>query len=53
MHVQAFVAQRSVKRLNEGIISGLAWPGEVDGNAVVIGPEIDKMAGELGAIVSK
>ena len=26
MHVQAFVAQRPVKRPDEGIVRGLAWP---------------------------
>lgn len=53
MHVQAFVSQRPVKRLYEGIVGGLAWSGEVDPHAVVIGPEIDKMAGELSTIISK
>jgi hypothetical protein len=53
MDVQTFISQRPVKRLNESVARGFAWPGEVDLNAMVIGPEVDKMAGKLGTIVSE
>ena len=53
MDVQALISKRPVKRLYEGIVGGLAWAGEVDPHAVLIGPEIGKMAGELGTIISK
>ena len=50
MQVQAFVAERPVERLNVGIVRRLAWPREVDPDAVVVGPEVDEPAGELTAI---
>ncbi len=53
MDVEAFVAQRTVERLDEAIIGWLAWPAEIDLGLVVIGPAIEHLAGEFDAIVDK
>lgn len=36
--VQAFIPERPVERLDIGIVRGLSGPGEVDPDAMVIGP---------------
>lgn len=51
--VEAFIPKGSVERLDEGVVGGLARPAEVDPHAVMISPEIDKVAGKLGAIVGE
>lgn len=38
--VQALVPERAVKRFDEGIVSGSARPGEIHGDAVLVGPPI-------------
>jgi hypothetical protein len=53
MDVQAFVAQRTVERPDERVVGRLAGPRKVDPLAVVIGPQIHEMPGELGTVVSK
>ncbi len=35
--VQAFVTERAVKRLNEGVVGGLAGTGEVHRDAMLVG----------------
>src|SRR5262249_43175834 len=53
MDVKAFVAQRSIERLDEAVIGWLAWPAKVDLGLVVIGPEIEHLAREFAAIIDK
>ena len=53
MDVKAFVAQRSIERLDEVVICWLAWPAKVDLGLVVIGPEIEHLVREFTAIIDK
>lgn len=53
MQVQAFVSERAIEALDIGIIRGLAGTAEVDPDAAVISPEVDKPTGKFRAIVSK
>lgn len=53
MNVQTFVPWGSVEALDESVVGWLAWPGEVDPDAMVISPQINQVPSELGAIVGK
>ena len=50
MDVEAFVSKGSVECLDEGIVGRLAGPAEVDPHSVMIGPEIDNVAGKFAAV---
>ncbi len=41
MHVQTFIAQRSIEGFNETVVNRLAGAAEVDAYFVVISPEIE------------
>ena len=49
--VQAFRPQLAVERLDEAVVGRLAGPGEVQGDVVGIGPEIEVAGDELAAVV--
>lgn len=53
MDIQALVPQRSVESFDEGVIGRLARSKEIDPRSMVISPQIDKLAGELYAIICK
>ena len=53
MNVQTFVAQRSVERLDKGVIRRLARPRKIDPGPVMIGPKIDEVTGKFRAVVGK
>jgi hypothetical protein len=53
MNVQAFVALRTVERLDERVVRRLARSREVNARSVMISPQIDQMAGKLRSIVGK
>ena len=36
--VQTFISQAAVKRFNEGVFHGFAWPNEVEFHPAPIGP---------------
>lgn len=50
--VQALVAHRSVDALDEGILDRPAGPDEVELDAVLIGPGIQGVTGELWTVVA-
>jgi hypothetical protein len=49
--VQALTAEAAVERLDEGVVRRLAWPREVERDALGIGPQIEIAADELGALI--
>ena len=51
LHVQALIAQPSVKGFDIAVLDRLARPDEVEVYAVLICPHIHGLACELGAIV--
>lgn len=51
MGIEAFVPESPVERFDEGIICWLAGAREVQLHAVFIGPAIQRLRDELGAIV--
>ena len=40
MGIQTFRSEAAVERLDECIVGGPAWPREVQGNATLVGPQI-------------
>jgi hypothetical protein len=51
MCVQTFRSEFGIKRLNVRIISGLAWPREVENDATLIGPKIHIPRDKFAAII--
>src|SRR5262249_42749354 len=51
MHVQALVAQASVERLDESVLYGFAGPDEVELDAALIRPVLERSGGELRAVI--
>ena len=51
MRAQAFAPERPIERFDEGVIRRLARPGEVDLHLVVMSPQIQRLSGELAAVV--
>ncbi len=49
--VQTFCSEATVERLDEGVISGLAWSGEVKRYTTLIGPQIQITRYKLVALV--
>jgi hypothetical protein len=49
--VQALVAQPAVEALDVGVLDGLAGIDEAQANTVLIGPLVEGLAGQLGAVV--
>lgn len=48
--VEAFIAQRPVERFDEAVVGRFARTAEVDLALVMVGPQVQQMAGELAAI---
>ena len=51
--VQAFVVQRPIEGLDKGVIGRLSGARKIYPCSMVVGPQINKLTCELGAIVSK
>lgn len=51
--VQALIAERPFEGFYVGVIRRRPRARKVDPDTVVIGPYIDKMSGELGAVIYK
>jgi hypothetical protein len=49
--VQALGAEAAIEGFDEGVIGGLAWPGEVEHDAALIGPEVHVAGYELAALI--
>lgn len=52
MGVEAFGPELPVERLNEGIVRRFARAGEVEGDAALIGPQVEVATDELGTLVA-
>ena len=52
MRVQAFRAESAIERFDDRILCGLAGPGEVDGDAALLGPEVNVARQELTALIN-
>ena len=53
VHVQAFISEGSVKRLDIGVVSRFSGPREVYADSMVTGLGVDHINGKFGAIVGK
>jgi hypothetical protein len=51
VRVEAFVAQTAVERLYKGVVGRLAEPAEVERDAVLVGPAVERLGGELWPII--
>jgi len=51
VRVQAFGPELAVEGLDEAVVGRLAWPREVEHDALLVGPEIEVAADELRALV--
>src|SRR5688572_28476261 len=49
--VQTFGSELAVERFDEGIVSRLAWPTEVECYAFHVRPQVEILAHELGTVV--
>lgn len=49
--VQALGPEAAIEGLDEGVVRRLAGPGEVQGDAMGIGPQVQVPADELGALI--
>lgn len=52
MRVQALRPELAIERPDEAVVGRLAGPGELDDNALLIGPQIEITADELRALVN-
>ena len=50
--VEALVAEAALEGLHEAVFRGLAGPDEVELHAPLEGPGVERLRGELGAVVS-
>jgi len=51
MRVQAFGSEFAIERFDEGVISGLARPGEVQRDAALIAPQVEIARDEFAALI--
>ena len=51
VHVQALVAQPAVETLDECVFHGLARPDEIQRDAALIGPFVQRLGHEFGAVI--
>lgn len=51
--VEALVPHPPVEALGVGVLGGLARLDEVDGDAALVSPNVEGLAGELGAVVTQ
>ena len=51
MHVQALIPQAGVKRLDVPVVRRFAWPREVECYPAGIGPGVERLRRELGAVI--
>ena len=51
MQIEAFIAQRPIKGLDEGVVGRFAPAREVDAYAIVISPQIYHLTGKFRAVV--
>src|SRR5215210_2135537 len=51
VRVQTLRSEFAVERFDEGVISRLSWPAEVERDVLHVRPEIELLANELGSIV--
>src|SRR5690606_32852867 len=52
VHVEALVPEPPVEALNECVLDWFARPDEVDRHRRLVGPLVEGLAGELGAVVT-
>ncbi len=50
--IQALLADSSIERLDECVVSWLPWPGEVDLDAVHVSPLVKGLRGELSSVIN-
>src|SRR6478752_2210200 len=50
--VQAFIAEATIEALDESVLRRFTWSDEFQLHAVVIGPLVQRPAGELRSLVS-
>lgn len=53
VHAQAFVAELPVEALDEGVFDRLAWTNELQRDTTLLGPEIERLSGELRSVVAE
>ena len=53
VQVQALVSERAVERLDVRIVGRSSRSREIHAHLVMVGPEIDDLSGEFGAIIHK
>ena len=51
MQRETLAPQRAVERLDEGIVDRLARPAELERDVMPVGPVVQQLRGEFGAIV--
>ena len=51
--IYAFIAERSVERLDEGVVGWFSRSREVDSCSMMISPQVDQLTRELSAIIGK
>ena len=51
MRVQKFRSEFAIERFDEGVVSGLAQPGEVERDIALISPQVEIARDELGALI--
>jgi len=51
LHVQTLVAQLAVEAFDITVLQWLTWPDEIQMHAVLVGPQVHRLARELGPVV--
>ena len=53
VHVQAFIAKRSVEGFDVTVVGRFTWPTEVDVGPMPVCSQVEKASRELGAVVDE
>ena len=53
MDVQAFVSQRSVEGLYEGVVGRFAWSRKINPCSMMIRPQINQLTCKLSAVIGE
>jgi hypothetical protein len=53
VHVETCIAEATVEAFDKRVFYGLAGPDEVEGDAPSLGPLVERLRGEFGAVIDR
>jgi hypothetical protein len=53
VHVEALITESAIETLDQCVLDGLSWANEVQGDATSVGPFVERLRREFGAVIDR